>query len=121
MLFELIWLFLFYYLHCQKKTVEVIINGNGHYVLAIRGHLSIENQLHYPLDAFFFKDANNNFSILRKMVNSLLVLIAPMFRNGYKMRTLKSFRINYEKNFIRLFVFLEELNLNILFNSNNKQ
>lgn len=55
------------------------------------------------------------------MVNSLLVLIAPMFRNGYKMRTLKSFRINYEKNFIRLFVFLEELNLNILFNSNNKQ
>ncbi len=24
--------------NCQKKTVEVIINGNGHYVLAIRGH-----------------------------------------------------------------------------------
>ena len=53
--------------------------------LAIRGHWSIENQLHYPLDAFFHEDANrtmnkvanNNFSILRKMVNSLLVLIAP--------------------------------------------
>lgn len=97
--------------------------------LAIRGHWSIENQLHYPLDAFFHEDANrtmnkvanNNFSILRKMVNSLLVLIAPMFRNGSKMRTLKSFRSNYEKNLIRLFVFLEGLDLNTLFNSNNKQ
>ena len=93
--------------------------------LAIRGHWSIENQLHYPLDAFFHEDANrtmnkvanNNFSILRKMVNSLLVLIAPMFRNGSKMRTLKSFRSNYEKNLIRLFVFLEGLDLNTLFNS----
>lgn len=55
------------------------------------------------------------------MVNSLLVLIAPMFRNGYKMLTLKSFRSNYEKNLIRLFVFLEGLDLNTLFNSNNKQ
>ena len=97
--------------------------------LAIRGHWSIENQLHYPLDAFFHEDANrtmnkvanNNFSILRKMVNSLLVLIAPMFRNGSKMRTLKSFRSNYEKNLIRLFVFLEGLDLNTLFNSDNKQ
>lgn len=97
--------------------------------LAIRGHWSIENQLHYPLDAFFHEDANrtmnkvanNNFSILRKMVNSLLVLIAPMFRNGSKMRTLKSFRSNYEKNLIRLFVFLEGLDLNTLFNSYNKQ
>lgn len=97
--------------------------------LAIRGHWSIENQLHYPLNAFFHEDANrtmnkvanNNFSILRKMVNSLLVLIAPMFRNGSKMRTLKSFRSNYEKNLIRLFVFLEGLDLNTLFNSDNKQ
>ena len=97
--------------------------------LAIRGHWSIENQLHYPLNAFFHEDANrtmnkvanNNFSILRKMVNSLLVLIAPMFRNGSKMRTLKSFRSNYEKNLIRLFDFLEELDLNTLFNSDIKQ
>lgn len=97
--------------------------------LAIRGHWSIENQLHYPLDVFFHEDANrtmnkaanNNFSILRKMVNSLLVLIAPMFRNGSKMRTLKSFRSNYEKNLIRLFVFLEGLDLNTLFKSDNKQ
>lgn len=87
--------------------------------LAIRGHWSIENQLHYSLDKFFHEDANktmdkfanNNLSLIRKMINTLLVLIAPMFRNGSKMRTIKSFRSNYEKNLIRLFKFLDGKNL----------
>ena len=110
---------------CEYRYFISDIKDTKLIALAIRGHWSIENQLHYPLDAFFHEDANrtmnkvanNNFSILRKMVNSLLVLIAPMFRNGSKMRTLKSFRSNYEKNLIRLFVFLEGLDLNTLFNS----
>lgn len=114
---------------CEYRYFISDIKDTKLIALAIRGHWSIENQLHYPLDAFFHEDANrtmnkvanNNFSILRKMVNSLLVLIAPMFRNGSKMRTLKSFRSNYEKNLIRLFVFLEGLDLNTLFNSDNKQ
>ena len=83
--------------------------------LAIRGHWSVENQLHYSLDKFFNEDANktidkianNNLSLIRKMINTLLVLIAPMFRNGSKMRTLKSFRSNYEINLLRLFKFLD--------------
>ncbi len=114
---------------CEYRYFISDLKDTNLIALAIRGHWSIENQLHYPLDAFFHEDANrtmnkvanNNFSILRKMVNSLLVLIAPMFRNGSKMRTLKSFRSNYEKNLIRLFVFLEGLDLNTLFKSDNKQ
>lgn len=98
--------------------------------LAIRGHWSVENQLHYSLDKFFHEDANktmdkianNNLSLIRKMINTLLVLIAPMFRNGSKIRTIKSFRSNYEKNLIRLFKFLDGRDLKeiLLKKENNK-
>lgn len=94
--------------------------------LAIRTHWSIENQLHYTLDKFFKEDANktmdkianNNLSLIRKMINTLLVLIAPLFRNGSKMRTLKSFRSNYEINLLKLFKFLDGKDLHeLLFQS----
>lgn len=83
--------------------------------LGIRAHWPVENQLHYVLDKFFNEDANktidknanNNLSLIRKMINSLLILIAPLFRNGSKIRTLKSFRSNYEINIIKLFKFLD--------------
>lgn len=87
--------------------------------LGIRAHWSVENQLHYTLDKFFNEDANktidknanNNLSLIRKMINSLLILIAPLFRNGSKIRTIKSFRSNYEINLIKLFKFLDGKNL----------
>lgn len=41
------------------------------------------------------------------MINTLLVLIAPVFRNGSKMRIIKSFRSNYEINLLKLFKFLD--------------
>ena len=45
------------------------------------------------------------------MINILLVLISPIFRNGSKMRKIKSFRSKYEKNLIRLFIFLDGMDL----------
>jgi predicted transposase YbfD/YdcC len=57
---------------------------------AIRGHWSIENQLHWFLDTVFYedmnktmdKDAYNNFSILNKMALSILKLAKPLFKSG---------------------------------------
>lgn len=94
--------------------------------LGIRSHWSIENQLHYVLDKFFNEDANktidknanNNISLIRKMINSLLILIAPLFRNGSKIRTLKSFRSNYEINLIKLFKFLDGKDLHEILSQN---
>lgn len=45
------------------------------------------------------------------MINTLLVLISPIFINGSKMRKIKSFRSKYEKNLIRLFIFLDGIDL----------
>lgn len=45
------------------------------------------------------------------MINTLLVLISPIFRNSSKMRKIKSFRSKYEKNLIRLFIFLDGMDL----------
>ena len=53
------------------------------------------------------KIANANLYLIRKMINTLLVLIAPVFRNGSKMRIIKSFRSNYEINLLKLFKFLD--------------
>lgn len=94
--------------------------------LGIRSHWSVENQLHYVLDTFFNEDANktidknanNNLSLIRKMINSLLILIAPLFRNGSKIRTLKSFRSNYEINIIKLFKFLDGKDLHEILSQN---
>lgn len=59
---------------------------------AIRGHWSIENQLHWHLDATFAEDDNttmdrnafNNLSILNKMALTLLKLIQPAYKVGLK-------------------------------------
>lgn len=50
------------------------------------------------------------------MINTLLVLISPIFRNGSKMRKIKSFRSKYEKNLIRLFIFLDGFKRNFIKN-----
>ena len=59
---------------------------------AIRGHWSVENQLHWHLDATFAEDDNttmdknafNNLSILNKMALTLLKLIQPAYKIGLK-------------------------------------
>lgn len=45
------------------------------------------------------------------MINTLFVLISPIFINGSKMRKIKSFRSKYEKNLIRLFIFPDGIDL----------
>lgn len=120
--------------HTNKETIELRyfisdLTDIETISLAIRSHWSVENQLHYSLDKFFHEDANktmdkianNNLSLIRKMINTLLVLIAPMFRNGSKMRTIKSFRSNYEKNLIRLFNFLNGKDLKDLLLKKEKE
>ena len=57
---------------------------------AIRGHWSVENRLHWHLDATFEEDDNttsdrhafNNLSIINKMTLSLLKLAKPLFRKS---------------------------------------
>jgi predicted transposase YbfD/YdcC len=59
---------------------------------AIRGHWSIENQLHWRLDVSFSEDDNttmdknafNNLSIMNKMTLTLLKLIQPTYKRGIK-------------------------------------
>lgn len=59
---------------------------------AIRGHWSVENQLHWHLDVTFSEDDNttmdknafNNYSIMNKMALSLLKLIQPAYKIGLK-------------------------------------
>jgi hypothetical protein len=56
---------------------------------SIRGHLSIENKLHWHLDYSFKEDENttmdqnafNNFSILNKMALTLYKLAQPLMNN----------------------------------------
>jgi len=58
----------------------------------IRGHWSIENQLHWHLDVNFFEDATEiidrnafqNFSLLNKMALSLFKLIAPFLKQSVR-------------------------------------
>ena len=63
---------------------------------SIRGHWSIENNLHWQLDYSFGEDNNttmdknafNNFSILNKMALSLYKLAQPLMKN-YSIRTIR--------------------------------
>lgn len=56
---------------------------------AIRGHWSVENNLHWHLDYSFYEDMNstmdknafNNFSLINKMALSLCKLVQPMHKN----------------------------------------
>lgn len=92
----------------RLKNIELIAE-------AIRQHWSVENQLHWVLDSAFHEDfnstinkkANFNFSVLRKMVITLVKLLSPLFRNASFKRTIKSFRSNYETNIVKFFKFLD--------------
>jgi predicted transposase YbfD/YdcC len=59
---------------------------------AIRGHWSVENQLHWHLDVNFWEDdteildrtAFQNFSLLNKMALSMLKLVAPLLNESVR-------------------------------------
>lgn len=90
---------------CYEKTIYNMVTGKEsnevrYYITslkdvelcaeAIRGHWSVENQLHWHLDSNFYEDDNtttdknafNNFSILNKMVLSLCKLAQPLMGNS---------------------------------------
>jgi hypothetical protein len=58
----------------------------------IRGHWSVENQLHWNLDANFDEDDNmtvdsnafQNFSLMNKLSLSLLKLVAPIVKKSIR-------------------------------------
>ena len=108
------------YFISDLKDVETI-------AIAIRNHWSVENNLHHTLDKFMHEDANktmdknanNNLSLVRKMVAAIIVLIAPLFKGGSKQRTIKSFNAHYDENLVRLFKFLEGKELKELLNKKN--
>jgi predicted transposase YbfD/YdcC len=81
---------------------------------AIRGHWSVENQLHWHLDVSFSEDDNttadknafNNLSILNKLVLTLCKLIQPTTKKMSIKVIRKSFGWNFEEqlsNMLNLF------------------
>lgn len=83
---------------------------------SIRGHWSVENKLHWHLDANLNEDDNstmdknafNNLSILNKMVLSLYKLVQP-FIGKYSIRAIrKSFGWGFEESLAKLLSVLDE-------------
>ena len=77
--------------------------------------------MHEDANKTMDKNANNNLSLVRKMVAAIIVLIAPLFKGGSKQRTIKSFNAHYDENLVRLFKFLEGKELKELLNKKNNQ
>jgi predicted transposase YbfD/YdcC len=86
----------------ESKEIRYYITSLGDVELcaeAIRGHWSVENQLHWHLDYNFHEDDNtttdkyafNNLSILNKMALSLFKLAQPLMKNISIRQICKSF------------------------------
>ena len=94
---------------------------------AIRGHWSVENQLHWHLDYTFHEDDNTtvdrqaftNLSILNKMALSLFKLVQPLMRKNSSIRLIrKDFSWGFEDNLAKLLnSFDEKILRNALENS----
>ena len=78
---------------------------------AIRGHWSVENQLHWHLDYTFHEDDNTtvdrqaftNLSILNKMALSLFKLVQPLMKKNSSIRLIrKDFSWGFEDNLSKL-------------------
>ena len=98
---------------------------------AIRGHWSVENQLHWHLDYTFHEDDNTtvdrqaftNLSILNKMALSLFKLVQPLMKKNSSIRLIrKDFSWGFEDNLAMLLnSFDENVLKNALENSNNSK
>lgn len=94
---------------------------------AIRGHWSVENQLHWHLDYTFHEDDNTtvdrqaftNLSILNKMALSLFKLVQPLMKKNSSIRLIrKDFSWGFEDNLAKLLnSFDEKILRNALENS----
>lgn len=90
---------------------------------AIRGHWSVENQLHWHLDYTFHEDDNTtvdrqaftNLSILNKMALSLFKLVQPLMKKNSSIRLIrKDFSWGFEDNLAKL---LNSFDENVLKNA----
>jgi predicted transposase YbfD/YdcC len=88
--------FVYYSIHTEDINTGAVTDASYCYISTvtdvelcadvIRGHWSVENQLHWHLDVNFLEDATEiidrtafqNFSLLNKMALSLLKLVAPI-------------------------------------------
>lgn len=83
---------------------------------AIRGHWSVENNLHWHLDYSFSEDMNstmdknafNNFSLINKMALSLCKLVQPMHKNIGLRSVRKLFGWGLEKELCELLSSFDE-------------
>jgi len=119
---------------CYEKTIYNTITGKEskeirYYITSlkdvelcaesIRGHWSVENQLHWHLDSNFYEDDNtttdknafNNFSILNKMVLSLCKLVQPLMDNSSIRSIRKIFSWGFEDSLALLLNAFDEKTL----------
>lgn len=96
---------------------------------AIRGHWSIENRLHWHLDADFHEDDNstmnknafNNLSIINKMVLSLMKLAKPIVGDNSIRVLRKQFGWGLEENLSKLLnAFDDKTLIEAIANANKK-
>lgn len=111
---------------CYEKRISNTITGKNsteirYYITslndvelcadAIRGHWSVENQLHWHLDYTFHEDDNTtvdrqaftNLSILNKMALSLFKLVQPLMKKNSSIRLIrKDFSWGFEDNLAKL-------------------
>ncbi len=130
---------------CYEKHMSNIVTGKEtletrYYMMslkdielaadAIRGHWSVENQLHWHLDYSFGEDDDTtmdknafaNLSIINKMVLSLCKLVQPL-EKGASIRIIrKSFGWGFEKSLAAMLNAFDENSLiQALENANNKK
>lgn len=128
---------------CYEKTTQNLVTGKitketRFYIASftdvvlcaesIRGHWSVENQLHWHLDVNFYEDANssldrnafNNLSIINKMTLSLLKLAQPLFGKTSIRSLRKVFGWRIEDSLARVLNFFEDTDLLFDQISNNR-
>jgi len=92
---------------------------------AIRRHWAIENELHWHLDVNLHEDSNKtmdkkaacNLSIIKKSILTILKLMQPLYGKSSIRLIRKTFTVDYDRNLMMLFAFLDEQNLRKLVSS----
>jgi len=90
-----------------------------------RRHWAVENELHWHLDTTLYEDANKttdkraayNMSIIKKAILTRLKLMQPLYGKSSIRLIRKTFSVDYDRNLMMLFAFLDEQNLRKLVSS----
>ena len=112
----------------EKRYYISSLNDIEAIAQSIRRHWAVENELHWHLDANLHEDDNKtidkravmNMSIMKKTILTILKLMQPLYDNRSIRLIRKTFSVDYEKNLMMLFAFLDEQNLKKLVYNNKK-